>query len=114
MRVQDLNIPIDADTLNRKAPSRWWYGRETIAIVTVLLIALALYSVEYWSHPNVPTKSGQGWWAWFDQGEYLRSVRAFAQHNFEPSEHHYPIGYPLMGTLFYQVMPQHPFSGWRP
>ena len=109
MSVQDLNIPIDADIPDRKAASRSWYGRENIAIASFLLIALAFYSAEYWNHPNVPTKPGTGWWGWYDHGEYIRSVRALAQHNFEPNEHHYPIGYPLMGTLFYQVMPQHPF-----
>jgi hypothetical protein len=36
-------------------------------------------------------------------------VVALEQHNYTPSEYHYPLGYPLIGTLFYSWMPQHPF-----
>ena len=69
---------------------------------------LAVYFAAYFMNSNLPgasSKAPLGWWGWFDQGEYYRSVKALDQQNFDPSEYHYPIGYPLIGTLFYSVMP---------
>jgi hypothetical protein len=83
--------------------------RQWLAIAAFACVALTFYFICYWNDPNLPGKSELGWWGWFDQGQYYRSVVALEQNNYEPSEHHYPIGYPLIGTLFYGVMPQHPF-----
>src|ERR1039458_3506016 len=83
--------------------------RQWLGIAAFVCVALAFYLISYWNDPNLPGKSTLGWWGWFDQGQYYRSVVALEQNNYEPSEHHYPVGYALIGTLFYRVMPEHPF-----
>jgi hypothetical protein len=50
-----------------------------------------------------------GWWGWFDQSMTLRSTAAFAHWNLDPSQHHYPPGYALLGVLPYFEAPSHPF-----
>ncbi len=50
-----------------------------------------------------------GWWGWFDQGQYLRSLRAFAALDLRPGEHWYPLGYALLGAPFVGVLPRDPF-----
>lgn len=39
----------------------------------------------------------------------LRSTAALAAGNLDPSQHHYPLGYALMGLPGYLVSPSHPF-----
>lgn len=87
--------------------------RRKLAIIATTLLALTFYGVGYWISPERPVDSPDhpklGWWGWFDQGEYHRSLVALEQDNYHASEHHYPIGYPLVGTLFYPISPNHPF-----
>src|SRR5271168_3958705 len=99
------------DVSLRVRRSRLWFSGETGAILIFLLFAIAYYNAAYWSHPNLPRASTQwgGWFGWFDQGQYYRSLQALEREDFTPTEHLYPIGYPLMGTLFYRFMPLHPF-----
>jgi len=95
---QSLTAPLSA--------RQWLYLGFFLCLVTMF------YSVEYWTNPVRPglsTQYPQGWWGWFDQGQYFKSVVALEQHNYDPLQHHYPIGYPLIGTLFYSLMPQHAF-----
>lgn len=87
-------------------PRQWLY------LGAFVCLAVTFYCVGYWTDPSLPgrsTKYPLGWWEGFDQGQYLRSVVALEQHNYAPDEHLFPIGYPLLGTLFYSWMPQHPF-----
>jgi hypothetical protein len=75
-----------------------------------LVAVAALYTVAYLAHPAIPGRpeTPLGWWSWFDQGEYIKSTRAFAAHDFRPSSHFYPPAYPLLGALFVGWMPVHP------
>jgi hypothetical protein len=87
-------------------------GRQWLYLAAFICLAVTFYFVSYWTDPNLPGRSMQyplGWWGWFDQGQYYRSVVALEQHNYTPTEHLYPLGYPLIGTLFFSLMPQHPF-----
>jgi hypothetical protein len=80
--------------------------------VAWFLVALAaLYTVAYLAHPAIPGRpeTPLGWWSWFDQGEYLKSARAFTARDFTPSNHFYPPAYSLLGALFVRWMPAHPF-----
>jgi len=87
--------------------------RRRRTVVAAIFLALIFYGAGYWNSPERPDSSLDhprlGWWGWFDQGEYYRSVKALEQDDFTPAEHLYPIGYPLVGTLLYPIMPQHPF-----
>ncbi|MBF0538821.1 MAG: hypothetical protein HQL03_11290 [Nitrospirae bacterium] len=49
-----------------------------------------------------------GWWGWWDQSLYIKSVAALARLDFRPEVHLYPIGYPAMGAIFYGITPLHP------
>ncbi len=49
-----------------------------------------------------------GWWAWGDQGTYLRNARHILQWEF-PQEFWYPILYPALGALFLPLFPGHPY-----
>ena len=76
-----------------------------------LLVALAaVYTVAYLAHDALPGRfqAPLGWWSWFDQGKYLRSMQALANLDFRSELHHYPIGYAALGVLFYGWMPVHP------
>ncbi len=61
------------------------------------------------SRPGAQALYPLGWWGWFDQGQYLRSLRAFAALDLRPSEHWYPLGYPLLGAPFASALPSEPF-----
>ena len=60
----------------------------------------------YWRGP----RAGQAPWPGFvDQSLYLKSARAFAGMNFEPSQHHYPPLYSLAAAPFVGLFPIDPF-----
>jgi len=90
-----------------------WLNRRRLTLLAAVLLALIFYGAAYWTSPERPDGSADhptlGWWAWFDQGQYYQSVKALQRNDFTPAEHWYPIGYPLVGTLFYPIMPLHPF-----
>ncbi len=50
------------------------------------------------------------WHAWFDQGQYLKSARAFAALDFRPELHLYPPLYPALAAPFTVVIPNDPFA----
>ena len=87
-------------------------GRQWLYLGAFICLIVTFYFVTYWTDPNLPGRSTQfplGWWGGFDQRQYLRSIVALEHHNYDPNEHHFPLGYPLIGTLFYWLLPQHPF-----
>ena len=45
------------------------------------------------------------WWGELN----VMSRRALEKHNYNPSEYHFPIGYPLIGTLYFSWIPHPPF-----
>ena len=49
------------------------------------------------------------WRGWADQDHYLSAARAWAALNFDPAQHNYPPGYPLLGALFVHLTPAQPF-----
>lgn len=75
-------------------------------------VIAAYYALAYLGHPRLPgNQDGHplGWWGWFDQSVTLRSTAALARGNLDPSQHHYPLGYSLMGVPFFSAARNHPF-----
>lgn len=75
----------------------------------LLLVAICVYLVAYLGHASLPAAGSQGWWGWWDQGQYLRSAQAFARAVLTPRAHWYPPGYPLVASFFVPWLPRHPF-----
>lgn len=72
---------------------------------TIGLIIFAIIDIKWmvrWH--GVPS-----WQAWFDQGQYLKSARAFAAFDFDPAFHHYPPLYPALAAPFTSLIPNDPF-----
>ena len=73
-------------------------------------LALLMYVLAYFSSAFVPGHSNPvGWWGWWDQSQYLRSADGLAHGNLDPSEHWYPLGYSLLGAIFFRWIPLHAF-----
>jgi hypothetical protein len=79
----------------------------------ILLIAAAvLYLLSYLGQPLLPGNNLEypnGWWGWWDQGQYLKCAAAIAHWELGPKTYWYPLGYPALGALFYRWVPQHAF-----
>ena len=76
------------------------------------MLLILLYTTSYFGDPGLPGANPSeplGWWGWFDQGQYLRSARAFARLDLSADAHWYPPGYALMGAPFVRWSPAHPF-----
>lgn len=78
-----------------------------------LAAALVLaYTAAYLGHPALPGNNIDyplGWWGWWDQSLYLKSLRGFAGRNLAPAEHWYPPGYAMLGAPFSRLFRMHPF-----
>lgn len=79
--------------------------------LALLALAFCLYTLAYFATPALPgnPEAPEGWWGWFDQGEYLKSVQAFAGGTWRSVAHYYPPLYPWLGSLFVSLWPGHPF-----
>ena len=83
--------------------------RERFAVLALIILVILFYGIGYWVSLERPSLNNPGWWGWFDQGQYYRSIVALERSDYSPTEHLYPVGYPLIGSLFYPIMPDHPF-----
>lgn len=61
------------------------------------------------ARPGASSLYPLGWWGWFDQGQYFKSVHAMARFDMTAGLHWYPLGYALLGAPFERLMPMHPF-----
>lgn len=88
-------------------------GRLNSNIAVILFIsAVCFYLARYLSYsalPEVSSKYPLGWWGWWDQSLYLRSAHALSMLDFRAESHWYPLGYPVLGAIFYKILPVHPF-----
>ena len=89
------------------------YLRTDASVVWSIGLLLTLcYTLRYLGDPNLPGIQAShplGWWGWFDQSATLRSTAALARLDLDPSQHHYPLGYALLGLPFYSLARNHPF-----
>ncbi len=78
----------------------------------LILSAVLVYCLFYLANQSLPGNNIShplGWWEWFDQGQYMLAVKAFAVGNLSPENHYYPPLYPYLGSLFFGFLPVHPF-----
>lgn len=76
-----------------------------------LLICL-IYTAAYFYCSATPGNDAAhplGWWGWWDQGEYIKSARAFLALDFRPEQHLYPPLYPALGALGLKLSSGHPY-----
>jgi hypothetical protein len=86
--------------------------QRTICWMSLTLAAVALiYCVAYLGILVLPGNSEYvlGWWGWWDQSRYLKSAAGLASGNLDPSQHWYPLGYPLLAMPFFRLVPYHAF-----
>jgi hypothetical protein len=89
-------------------PTRAVLAAHPLDLGVVAVAALGFLWI-YWHYPYRPTLPNNGWWNYFDQGQYLRSARAFARGDWSPAEHVYPIGYPALAVPFINLSARDPF-----
>ena len=68
-----------------------------------LVFVGVIYTVAFWYFKDAPGHNPAyplGWWGWFDQGEYLKSAKAFAALDFSAAQHFCPPLYSMLGALF--------------
>lgn len=98
--------------LNR-VPASWsWASRAEWFVPVTGIVLVSWYALRYLGDPSLPGNSPVhplGWWGWFDQSMALRSTDALVHGKLDPSQHHYPLGYSLLGTLLYSEARNHPF-----
>jgi hypothetical protein len=95
-----------------RAGPRWRGAVEDWVVPATVIILICWYALRYLGDPNLPgNQAGEplGWWGWFDQSVTLRSTKALARGNLDPSQHHYPLGYALLGVPLYSEAKNHPF-----
>ena len=84
--------------------------RERIGLLVFLIAVAALYVWSYYFSNLRPRADGQyplGWWGWFDQGQYLISMKAFATGAVSAEKFFYPPLYPLLAAPFWKLWPTH-------
>jgi hypothetical protein len=88
-------------------PQPRWIENVLIAVVgTIAAIAyVLLYLIE--RPPAAPPR--QGWWGWFDQGQYLSAAVAWASGDLNPAHHYYLPGYSLLAAPFVALTRANPF-----
>lgn len=88
-------------------------SRYDIKLRWILVLITIIYIGHYLSLDatpgNYPYDHPQGWWGWFDQGEYLKSAYAIFQGDLSPNKYFYPPLYPALGALFLNWSTGHPY-----
>jgi hypothetical protein len=87
------------DSLNRLLALR-------ITLAALAVVAATLYVLAYFSDPLVQWPA---WWGWWDQGQYVKCAASLANLELTPQTYWYPLGYPLLGALFYRFAPHYAF-----
>jgi hypothetical protein len=85
------------------------HGKTTLALAVAVLAAY--YLVQYAlaeARPDPKALYPLGWWGWFDQGEYLKSIRAFATGALRSPDLLYPPLYALLSAPFWWLTRDHP------
>jgi len=83
-----------------------------IGQLCLLTVIALVYLVAYWNYDALPGASAQyplGWWGWWDQGQYWKCAAGLAHGSLTVETYWYPIGYSVLGALFYSLTPQHAF-----
>ena len=97
-----------------KIQVKWHSILQRLLTFPYLLVILALiYVGVYFSLPFTPGNNLPvnpiGWWAWFDQSEYLKAANALYRLDFSADQYFYPPLYPALGSVFLFLSSKHPF-----
>lgn len=78
----------------------------------LLATVAAVYLLAYLGHDALPGNNPAqplGWAGWWDQSQYIKCAADLAAGHLSRQTYWYPIGYPLLGALFYRLAPHHAF-----
>lgn len=103
---------LKSNELDNQRDTGMFDKRNRVLMWAVLVAAALVYTLTYLHHPALPGNSQrypEGWWGWFDQGQYLRAATAFLHGDLAPQNFFYPPLYPLIGAAFLPLAPNHPF-----
>ncbi len=78
-------------------------------LLALVAQAYIIYHMQHGAAPGNNPAHPEGWWGWFDQGNYLTAAYAFAAFNFSFEQHFYPPLYPLLGAVFSRINGTHPY-----
>jgi len=81
--------------------------RAHLALFSVGILGYAVFYLNYYALPTAANPQPNGWWGWFDQGEYYKTTVNLAHGQLQPSTYWY--GYSALGALFYHILPLHPY-----
>jgi hypothetical protein len=74
--------------------------RWTVSFIASMALIGAGWLMLYQAHPAAPsplgTPPGDGWWGWFDQGQYLKITSQFAAGDWFNPDKYYPPLYPAI------------------
>lgn len=108
----DVNVKSDGSDFSSPDAARNWQSRCPWPLVSLLIVGTIWYLLVYWFHPALPGNNPTwplGWWGWSDQGQYWRSAQELSSFHLSREHYWYPLGYPLMGAVFFRLMPDHAF-----
>src|SRR5262245_7754500 len=78
--------------------------RHLLDLRWVMALIAVTYVYTYFAYPatpgNSPFEAPQGWWGWYDQGEYLKGANAILHGDLTWDKHFYPPLYPAVGAIF--------------
>ncbi|MCG8672849.1 MAG: hypothetical protein MI867_25855 [Pseudomonadales bacterium] len=81
-------------------------------LIVFLFGLVLIYTIAYLSDPSLPGNNNQypeGWWGWFDQGQYLKAALAFQSGDLNASNFYYPPLYSFIGSFFHPILKNHLF-----
>ncbi len=109
------SLPFSLPLIRSLANQSWLFVKNR-AVLCGALTVLLVYVLACLRH-LAKTKTGialdpsapVGWWAWWDQGLYWKSVKALAAGDLSEKHHWVPIGYALLAAPFDFLLPREPF-----
>jgi hypothetical protein len=94
------------DTLGANRLLTCWIGLGCLYLIVLYVNRYRNFHALPGNTPEHP----EGWWGWFDQGNYIDSARALASFDFGQAHHWYPLGYSLLAAPFVYFSKLHPFA----
>src|ERR1043166_7987112 len=77
-----------------------------MAAILVGMAGAFAYIASYIANPLFQWKA---WWEWWDQSQYIKCAAALANLQLTQESYWYPLGYPILGALFYKIAPHYAF-----
>lgn len=87
----------------RTASTKRWELAFITSMAIISISWLALYQAYDAAPLPLGTHTGDGWWGWFDQGQYLKITQQFAAGDFFNPEKYYPPLYPALPAIISNI-----------